>query len=77
MNRLVYLLNQAIKRTEKIKYRLSREYCYDEMEEKGRTSQGKCCGLLGGDSWSDNTMYMCIDCPHYTPIIGGKYETVD
>ena len=61
----------------KAKYWLSRECCYDEMEKRGYASQGKCCGLVGGDNWSDNTMYMCIDCPHYTPIIGGENETTD
>lgn len=62
---------------EKVKYCLSREYCYDEMEEKGYASMGCCCGLIGGDKLSDWTMYSCIDCPHYTPTIGGKNEKID
>lgn len=71
------ILSQMIAWVKKAKYRMSREYCYEEMQEKGYASQDGCCGLLGGDSWSDYTMYTCIDCPHYTPIIGGKHETVD
>ena len=77
MKRMTHLLNQMIKRIEKIKYRLSHEYCYDEIEEKGYASMGRCCGLVGGDKWSDYTNYDCINCPYYTPIIGGKHETVD
>ena len=65
------ILSRMIAWVEKAKYWLSRECCYDEMKEKGYASQGRCCGLMGGDNWSDNTMYMCIDCPHHTPIIGG------
>lgn len=37
---------------EKVKYRMSRERCYDEMEEKGYAAR-RCCGLMGGDSWSN------------------------
>lgn len=55
------ILSRMIAWVEKAKYWLSRECCYDEMEEKGYASQGRCCGLMGGDNWSDNTMYMCID----------------
>lgn len=73
----VSALSRMIAWVKKMKYQVSRECCYDEMEEKGYASQGRCCGLMGGDNWSDNTMYMCIDCPHYTPIIGGKHETAD
>lgn len=71
------ILSRMIAWVKKAKYRLSREYCYDEMEGKGYASQGRCCGLVGGDSWSDYLMYTCMDCPHYTPIIGGKHETAD
>ena len=71
------ILSHMIAWVGKAKYWLSRECCYDEMEKRGYASQGKCCGLVGGDNWSDNTMYMCIDCPHYTPIIGGEHETVN
>ena len=63
------ILSRMIAWVEKAKYRLSREYCYTEMEEKGYASMGRCGGIVGGDSLSDNTMYSCIDCPHYTPII--------
>lgn len=34
------------------------------------TLMGCCCGLVGGDKWSGYTAYSCIDCLHYTPIIG-------
>lgn len=71
------ILSRMIAWVEKAKHWLSREYCYDEMEEKGYASRLRCCGLMGGDNWSDNTMYMCIDCPHYASIIGGKNETTD
>lgn len=71
------VLSWMIAWVEKAKYRMSRERCYNEMEGKGYASQGRCCGLVGGDSWSDYLMYTCMDCPHHTPIIGGKYETAD
>ena len=71
------ILSRIIAWVERVKYWLSREYCYDEMEEKGYASMGRCCGLVGGDKWSDYTAYSCIDCPHYTPSIGGEHETTD
>lgn len=71
------VLSQMIAWIERVMYRLSREYCYDEMEEKGSASMGCCGGQMGGDKWSDYLAYSCIDCPHYVPIVGGEHETAN
>ena len=50
----------------KIEYYLSREYCYDCMEQKGSAAFCMCCGMAGGDSQSNYLSYSCMDCPYFT-----------
>lgn len=51
---------------EKIKYYFSRKYCYDCMEQEGNAAFGKCCGMYGGDFYSEYLCYRCMDCPYLT-----------
>lgn len=48
----------------KIKYKLSKDYCYTEMEKRGYACFGKCCGLSGGDRYTEYLNYSCVDCPY-------------
>lgn len=47
-----------------IKYKLSKESCYDEMVGHGCARLGQCDGLSGGDRLSDYLSYSCIGCPY-------------
>lgn len=51
-----------------IKYWFSKESCYTEMENRGIAAMGSCCGVVGGDHYSNYLSYSCIDCPHYVNI---------
>ena len=50
---------------EKIKYRMSKEACYDEMEGRGIAVFGICNGVTGGDRFTDYLNYSCVDCPYF------------
>ena len=56
---------------QRIKYKMSREHCYEEMEKQGIAVFGMCGGLTGGDRYSGNLQYDCIDCKYY---VGFKKE---
>lgn len=60
------MLNKIKLLLRKIKYYLSREYCYDCMEQKGSAAFGMCCGMAGGDYQSKYLSCSCMDCPHFT-----------
>ena len=60
------MLNKIKSLLLKIKYYLSREYCYNCMEQKGSAAFGMCCGMAGGDAQSNYLSYSCMDCPHFT-----------
>lgn len=60
------MLNKIKLLLRKIKYYLSREYCYDCMEQKGSAAFGMCCGMAGGDAQSNYLSYSCMDCPYLT-----------
>lgn len=49
----------------KIRYRLSRDYCYDEMERSGDALLNCCGGVVGGDRHSLYLSYDCIGCPYF------------
>lgn len=49
----------------KIRYRLSRDYCYDEMERSGNALLNACGGVVGGDRHSAYLSYDCIGCPYF------------
>lgn len=49
----------------KIRYRLSRDYCYDEMERSGDALLNCCGGVVGGDMHSLYLSYDCIGCPYF------------
>lgn len=51
---------------QKVKYRLSHNYCYTEMERRGIAAFGCCEGLAGGDRVSGYLAYTCMDCPYLT-----------
>jgi hypothetical protein len=51
-----------------LKYHLSHEWCYDRMESEGIAALGNCCGVVGGGPETDYLSYMCMDCPHWTPL---------
>ena len=65
MDRLIKKIKQLMR---KIQYELSHERCYEEMEEDGIASNGKCCGMVGGDRTTDYTAEFCLDCPYFVPI---------
>lgn len=48
----------------KIKYLFSRERCYDEMRERGYANQRKCCGVMGGNGFTNYLNESCINCPY-------------
>ena len=60
------MLNKIKLLLRKIKYYLSREYCYDCMEREGSAVFGMCCGMAGGDFQSGYLSYSCMDCPYFT-----------
>lgn len=47
------------------KHHHSAEECFNEH----KNDQGICYGLYGGDKFSDNLSYSCIDCPYHTPFV--------
>ena len=55
-----------------LKYRLSHEWCYDQMEERGVAAFGCCCGLAGGSKATNYLSEMCCDCPHWTLTDGER-----
>ena len=52
----------------KIKYFLSKESCYTEMERRGIASMGCCCGVVGGTSSTNYLSESCCDCKYFTLI---------
>lgn len=38
----------------------TKDNCFLEHKDEDE----KCYGLYGGDSWSENHCYKCMDCPH-------------
>ena len=52
----------------KIKYFLSKESCYTEMERRGIASTGCCCGVVGGTSTTNYLSESCCDCKYFTLI---------
>ena len=42
----------------------SKDTCYMEMEKQGIAKNQKCCGLVGGDRYTDYLSYTCVDCPY-------------
>lgn len=53
---------------QRAKYRLSREYCYNEMESRGIAAMSCCSGLAGGDFNSGHLQYECVDCPYFVDV---------
>ena len=53
---------------QKVRHKLSRNYCYTEMEYRGIAAFGCCSGLVGGDKLSGYLQYECIDCPYYVNV---------
>ena len=53
---------------DRIKYKFSRECCYDEMEKQGIAVFGMCGGTAGGDCNTDYLSYECIDCPYFVGL---------
>jgi len=50
----------------------SLEACFNEH----KNDKGICYGLYGGDKFSDNLSYSCIDCPYHTPFVS-DCENID
>jgi len=48
-----------------IKYKWSRDGCYDRREQLGLTDMGRCHGLCGGDSNTGNLQYECVECRYF------------
>ena len=64
-----------IKFIKKIRFRFSREYCYEQMKTHGYAFLNCCPGSYGGDKLSDYLSYDCIDCLHYLPGFSAeRYE---
>lgn len=60
---------------DRIKYRLSKDCCYDEMEKRGSAHSKRCNGLMGGDRYTNYLSYGCVDCPYLDlKGIGERYE---
>ena len=57
----------------KIKYFLSKESCYTEMERRGIASMGCCCGVVGGTSSTNYLSESCCDCKYFT-LIGDEWK---
>ena len=51
----------------KIRYRLSRDYCYEKMKRSGHAFLNCCGGQMGGDKYTEYLSYDCVDCPYYMP----------
>ena len=51
----------------RLTYRLSRQWCYDQMEQKGSAVFGCCNGMFGGGPETEWLSYSCMDCPYWTP----------
>lgn len=47
-----------------IRRRHQRNRCYDAMEASGDAVFGMCCGQVGGDIYSENLAWHCMDCPY-------------
>lgn len=56
-----------IKFIKKLRYRFSRECCYEQMKKSGYAFLNCCGGVAGGDRRTCYLSYDCIDCPHYIP----------
>lgn len=62
MNRLKLWIKSKI---DAIRYQMSKEACYDVMEERGIASFGMCNGVVGGDRYTEYLSYQCVDCPYH------------
>ena len=40
----------------------------DKCFEKHKNKNNICYGMYGGDNWSENHSYECMDCPHLSII---------
>ena len=68
MNVKEKLVEHLRKLAERIKYYLSHEWCYDEMEADGAAAGGYCFGVVGGSKEMNYLSDMCLDCPHWVPL---------
>lgn len=58
---------ELIKFIKKIRYRFSRDHCYEQMKRSGYAFLNCCGGVAGGDKYTDYLSYDCVDCPYYIP----------
>lgn len=61
MKKIIGFISKYI---EKILPELTYENCYVAMRKRGYAHDGRCSGLVGGDSHTENLNYNCIDCPY-------------
>ena len=59
------MIKKMYKLFKQIKYKLSIECCYDQMENRGHAIFGKCVGLSGGDRSTEYLSYDCIGCSYF------------
>lgn len=53
---------------QRIKHRISCDYCYTEMENRGIAVFGCCSGLTGGDELSGYLQCGCVKCPYFVEV---------
>ena len=50
-----------------LRYRFSREWCYDEEVAKGNACDNHCNGIFGGGPETNWLSYSCMDCRFWSP----------
>lgn len=70
------MFHKIRKLVNRIKWRFSKESCYDQMEKQGLAVLEMCQGKVGGDSTTEYLSYECIDCPYFVGF-ERKYWEVD
>lgn len=56
----------------KIRYKFSKDACYEAMHKRGYAFFQCCGGIAGGDKYTEYLSYACVDCPHYVDGFGAK-----
>lgn len=51
----------------------TKDKCFSEHKNKNNI----CYGMHGGDNWSDNHSYQCLDCPHFTLLHTENNKVID
>lgn len=60
----------------KLLYRFTKKYCFEQTIKDGNVTENKKCGgRVGGDKLTDFLSYDCIDCKYFdTKLLKRRYK---